>query len=189
MTLAYFLLSCFQGIRECFIPFSPRKSIAWLSTILLMIVRNAFQNKPIRMVHYKPILGTGNPRKHTEVFLRIKTWFRNAKKCFIWCLGILGSIWYHPNTVDCKSRCYHVRNLIYSKPTMSTIQPMLWIHVRVLSTNGHMHKIGSTCELQCSGRLRTKTGHPVKSRGDHYGHACIYRTIESQALKSNRNPV
>ena len=54
MTLAYFLLSCFHGIRECFIPFSPRKSIAWLSTILLMIVRNAFQYKRISfLAHFR----------------------------------------------------------------------------------------------------------------------------------------
>lgn len=42
MTLTYYLLSCFHGIQECFIPFSPRKSIAWLSTILLIIVSASF---------------------------------------------------------------------------------------------------------------------------------------------------
>ena len=80
MTLAYFLLSCFQGIRECFIPFSPRKSIAWLSTILLMIVRNAFQNKPISMVHYKPILGTESPRKTPRSIFENENTISKCKK-------------------------------------------------------------------------------------------------------------
>ena len=60
MTLAYFLLSCFHGIRECFIPFSPRKSIAWLSTILLMIVRNAFQYKRISFMHLTVTVRAGS---------------------------------------------------------------------------------------------------------------------------------
>ena len=80
MTLAYFLLSCFHGIRECFIPFSPRKSIAWLSTILLMIVRNTFQIKPIQMVHYKPILGTDSPCKTYRSIFENKNKISKCKK-------------------------------------------------------------------------------------------------------------
>jgi len=42
MNCGFYLLSCLHGLRECFIPFSPRKTIAWMSTIQLMIISAAF---------------------------------------------------------------------------------------------------------------------------------------------------
>ena len=184
MTLAYFLLSCFQGIRECFIPFSPRKSIAWLSTILLMIVRNAFQNKPIRVVHYKPILGTESPRKTYRSIFENKNMISKCNKV----LHLVPRYsWLHLISFQL------CRLQVSLLPCKNSILPKVvhaWFYPRWGPMSAFCPRTGTSKNgSRTSWRLRTKTGHPVQSRGDHHGHACIYRTIESQALKSNRKTI
>lgn len=54
MSFGYFLLSCFHGMRECFVPVTPRKTTAWLSTVQTIIVSAAFGSS-IFLVAFKII--------------------------------------------------------------------------------------------------------------------------------------
>ena len=39
MTVGYIVLSCLAGMKECFVPMTPRKTVAWLSTVQTIIIR------------------------------------------------------------------------------------------------------------------------------------------------------
>ena len=39
MTVGYIVLSCMAGMKECFVPVTPRKTVAWLSTVQTIIIR------------------------------------------------------------------------------------------------------------------------------------------------------
>lgn len=38
----FFFLSCLHGMKECFVPFSPRKTIGWLAVIQMIITSGCF---------------------------------------------------------------------------------------------------------------------------------------------------
>ena len=39
---AFFILSCVHGLKECFVPFTPRKTLGWLAILQLIIISGCF---------------------------------------------------------------------------------------------------------------------------------------------------
>lgn len=39
---AFYFLSCLYGLKECFIPFTPRKTLGWLAILQLIIISGCF---------------------------------------------------------------------------------------------------------------------------------------------------
>ena len=94
MTVGYIVLSCMAGMKECFVPVTPRKTVAWLSTVQTIIIR-----KGSTRVFEKFLCK--------EIWESVET-LVDSKKCCFWFFSFSGRFWYHSALIHHKSCRYNV---------------------------------------------------------------------------------